>query len=185
MISRVYAYIAGTLLLVVFVAFRIVKHKDINRTVLISCFILYLTAIAAITLFPIYYSHSMYGAGKTLKNAVQLKPFRTISPILKYGSNKLITEQIFCNVIMTLPFGIMFPMILKRRKPYICLPFMIIFPLLIEGMQLLLGMIAGTYYRMCDIDDVILNTLGAAVGYIIYIVFSFICSGYYSSSEKS
>lgn len=35
----------------------------------------------------------------------------------------------------------------------------------IEAAQLGIGLLAGYPYRMTDVDDVLLNTLGAAIGY--------------------
>lgn len=66
------------------------------------------------------------------------------------------------NVVMCIPFGILVPFIWKGVRSF---PRVIaagaLFSLLIEASQLLT-------FRSTDVDDVILNTLGAAIGYGIF-----------------
>ena len=42
----------------------------------------------------------------------------------------------------------------------------IIIAILIEMMQFVIGRVIGYYYRIIDIDDIILNVFGGIVGYI-------------------
>ncbi|MDD3745426.1 MAG: VanZ family protein [Anaerostipes sp.] len=48
------------------------------------------------------------------------------------------------------------------------LKYTVAFSVLIEGLQGVLGLMLGVFYRSVDIDDVILNTIGGAIGYVIY-----------------
>lgn len=70
------------------------------------------------------------------------------------------------NVIMLMPFGFLAPTLFRdKRKLWKTALAGALFSILIEGSQLL-------NYRSTDVDDVILNTLGAAIGYGIYRLFS-------------
>jgi glycopeptide antibiotics resistance protein len=46
-----------------------------------------------------------------------------------------------------------------------------LFSVLIELLQLFTGRIAGITFRIADINDVIFNTLGVIVGYILFVGF--------------
>lgn len=70
------------------------------------------------------------------------------------------------NVIMLMPFGFLVPTLFRdKRKLWKTALAGALFSVLIECSQLL-------NYRSTDVDDVILNTLGAAIGYGIYRLFS-------------
>lgn len=42
------------------------------------------------------------------------------------------------------------------------------FSIAIEGVQGILGMMLGVFYRSVDVDDIILNTIGCIMGYGLY-----------------
>lgn len=84
--------------------------------------------------------------------ALNLSPF----------SKRIDTTAYLLNIVMFIPLGIMVPFIWKKaaRFRYILL-YGFAFSLLIELSQLLNP-------RSTDIDDVILNTSGAVIGYLIF-----------------
>ena len=67
------------------------------------------------------------------------------------------------NVLMFIPFGILFPM-LGRVPLYICLPVAVYTSITLEGMQYV------TQRGYCQLDDVIANTIGACIGYVIILL---------------
>ena len=70
------------------------------------------------------------------------------------------------NVIMLMPFGFLLPTLFRdKRKLWKTALSGALFSVLIECSQLL-------NYRSTDVDDVILNTLGAGIGYFIYRLFA-------------
>ncbi len=70
------------------------------------------------------------------------------------------------NVVMLVPFGFMLPVLWKRNgRMYRVILSGFAFSMLIELSQLMNN-------RCRDIDDLIANTLGAVIGYIIYKVFA-------------
>jgi len=43
--------------------------------------------------------------------------------------------------------------------------------IIIEFLQLITGFMANTSFRVADINDVIFNTVGVAIGYMLYVAF--------------
>lgn len=109
---------------------------------------------------------------ETLIKRINLVPFRTISEYMKSASisdlflfnsegNPLI--NLIGNIIVFIPMGFFMCCIWKKPRNFsIHLPITLAVILLIEAIQLF------TFLGSFDIDDIILNTLGAATGYIIY-----------------
>ncbi len=168
MIEAECGIIAMFIVLAVHMVYSIIRKKSIRRSLLISVFIIYISMVILITFFPIVYSHDVYTQFGTLESAVQLTPFKTIHYMIKYTSRDMAFAQVGGNIIMTIPFGIFLPLLLKRKKLPLLILYAAAFPVCIELLQLLLGYLLGTYYRMTDIDDVILNFTGIILGYAIY-----------------
>lgn len=99
---------------------------------------------------------------------VNLEPFKTINNYIKVLINGNINRDIpirnlFVNFILFLPMGIMLPIISEKKfnKFYKFFPFMVLLVILVEFMQFI------TLMGSADIDDVILNTFGACIGYLM------------------
>ena len=89
---------------------------------------------------------------------------------------KLSDTQIIGNFLMLLPLGIFLPLLYKRCTSFLSVVLICFFiSCCIEFLQLV------TSYRSTDIDDVMLNTMGAILGFILYYLFrtlgSYIRSG--------
>ena len=96
-----------------------------------------------------------------------LKPFSTIS--LFYKSKRLKEEykynNIGGNIVGFVPLGILFPLLfLSLRSIWKIILLSFFLSLMFETIQLLTGL--GAF----DIDDIILNTTGGIIGYIIYLI---------------
>ncbi len=75
------------------------------------------------------------------------------------------------NILMMVPFGFGLPFIADcRMKKVVVLG--TFFSLAIELTQWLTGYLAGVTFRVADVNDVIFNTLGAAVGYALFAGFA-------------
>jgi glycopeptide antibiotics resistance protein len=93
------------------------------------------------------------------RKGVNLIPFYSIK---HYG---MFASQVVGNFLMLLPLGIYIPLMYKKINGFIAVTFVcMIVSAGIEIMQLV------TNFRVTDVDDVILNTLGAGLGYLIYSV---------------
>ena len=76
--------------------------------------------------------------------------------------NHIDVTAYFLNVIMFIPLGILVPFICERMNKFFCIFGLgLAFSLFIEASQLLNN-------RASDIDDLIMNTCGAVVGFIIF-----------------
>lgn len=99
------------------------------------------------------------------EHSLNLIPFQFIFTTWKMEARKQITQTI-ANIIMFLPLGFIFPVTFKKarsfRKTFVC---MMCFSFFIEFVQFFIG-------RSADIDDLMLNTLGGALGYFIFYLFS-------------
>lgn len=74
-------------------------------------------------------------------------------------------RQIVLNIVMLIPFGIMFPMIDKKNSFVKTVKWSFIISLVIEVLQPLISV------RSSDITDLITNVLGAVIGYLVYLTF--------------
>ena len=69
------------------------------------------------------------------------------------------------NLVMLFPLGIYIPLLYPRLSGFFAVVFIsLLFSLLIESFQLV------TRFRSADVDDVLLNTLGACVGFLVFII---------------
>ncbi len=162
MISYELAVFIGGIVLILAVVLSLilkVKPKNIGW---IAVMILYLTAVACVTLFPIDYDSPVeYGNGLTWYNFI---PFKSIADYFEhFGKTSMI--QLFGNIAMTVPFGILVLLALKKPNWWKLLLIALALPIVIESAQAIIGFSINSMYRMVDIDDVILNALGVYIGY--------------------
>lgn len=118
---------------------------------MLTLFALYIMAVYHVTGAGTIYDAMRKNPDHLMRN-VNLIPFsQSISP-LGYG----------LNVVMFVPFGFLVPLIWrKREKFWQVFAAGLGFSLLIELSQLLC-------YRGTDVDDLIMNTLGAIVGFLLF-----------------
>lgn len=127
-------------------------------------FVLYLVAVAYLMFFS-----EMNGRGFMAKEdyTYNLVPFREIKRYILYADQigfRGVFLNLAGNVIGFIPCGFFLPVISQRCRRHwfhtvICA---YLFSYTIEMAQLLLR--AGS----CDVDDIILNTLGGVVGYLLF-----------------
>lgn len=95
-----------------------------------------------------------------------LVPLREIKRFLIYRESLgwfAVTANLFGNVVGFVPLGTILPMLMrKNRKFYSIVLLSFEFSLLVETVQLISKV--GSF----DVDDLILNTLGGAIGYLIF-----------------
>lgn len=103
---------------------------------------------------------------------ISLIPFEGMIEMLQGGITTHSVINIVGNIVMFMPIGFLIPLLwdkLNSFKNVVLFGFAT--SLLIELTQLFL--IRGT-----DIDDLILNTVGAVLGYLVFIIFKNIFSGF-------
>jgi glycopeptide antibiotics resistance protein len=100
---------------------------------------------------------------------VNIVPFETIGGALRYGLDWQPGRVLVGNVLAFVPFGVFLPLIWPGRRSLIAVVTAgLAISLVAETMQLALSVAMGSPYRVADVDDVIINVLGVALGYGLY-----------------
>lgn len=134
-----------------------------------AIFWFYLLVVVGLTLFPLPLplDGEARRSAEEILARVHLAPFyygRAVS-LRRY----FFRSEMFANVLMTIPFGLLFPWLSRVRW----WAFLIVgagIGLLIEGAQLAISLVVGLPYRVVDINDVLMNAAGAVIGYVGYLV---------------
>ena len=149
------------------------KKRKINKTTLkleliLFLFYLYFVLVISLTILPLPFARFQWPN----KGGINLIPFvKNIKAIEDIFSrqNRVITdhtiENILGNIMLFFPLGVFLPVLSKKyRSVKRVMIFAIICSSSIETSQL----ISRLYeiYRTVDIDDVILNTTGAVLGFL-------------------
>lgn len=116
-------------------------------------FVLYFTLMPVITALPFILNHPY--------SPMNMIPFLDI--LTARGD---FIRQIILNVIMMIPFGFLFPMMGTPSAGFARTVFFSFLTGL--GIELLQPLMNG--FRSADITDLITNTVGGMVGYVLYIV---------------
>lgn len=120
------------------------------------------------TLFSVFYLLLLYELVtrvdyNTLGGGINITPF---AEIMRY---KITSEYFLLNVIgniaLFIPFGYIISKYIKPKNILYILLIAICVSTTIEIVQLNIG-------RSFDIDDIILNTIGCTIGYILYLIFN-------------
>ncbi len=90
-------------------------------------------------------------------------PFKTIKMYIKYADQLNSFENLAGNILVFVPFGILFPMIrVKKTRMIDVFANILVMVIGIEVFQLF------SAFGAFDVDDIILNCFGAVMGYLIY-----------------
>jgi len=138
------------------------KWKEKGRDVLLVntlmyiylSFVLFFTLMPIITSLPFIFNHPY--------DSMNLVPFIDVLN----GRGDFI-RQVALNVIMTIPFGFLMPLVKKENSRLLKVVFYTF--LLSLGIELLQPLING--FRSADITDLITNVIGGSIGYIMYLIF--------------
>ncbi|MCU9614439.1 VanZ family protein [Caldibacillus lycopersici] len=175
--------VIGRVILVRWRKYRGVKSSFLHEVgFIILC--LYLVGLASQTIF----SELIIEDGKLTfdfrdveEDRINLTPLHKIaetSYFIENGNNNYLLIEVFGNIGIFIPMGFILPLLWKRFEKLIpavgtCLGLSI----LIEVTQLFLP-------RATDIDDVIMNTLGGLIGFILYKIGKKMASNSFSSYRK-
>lgn len=170
---------------VLFIIFRVIFQKDntlnLKKDIATGLFIAYCFGLASQTIIPHFYFGISSSTGKPFwdvfitndNSSINLIPFKTIFEQI-VGRNEVVSQidiadvsilNLLSNIFLFSPIGFFVPLINER---YISLKKIILIGVstscVVEVIQLFIG-------RSCDIDDVILNTCGVVIGFIIFKVY--------------
>ena len=169
-----YGVIAYILFIVyrLFAVFVLKKPRyTIEKSIYVLAAFVYLIGVISMTLFPIptdpLLIHDRAAAGFQETN--NLLPFNTIKDVLTGSSLSVTVYQLGGNIILLFPLGCFLPLLfnrMRRAKRVIIAGF--IASLIIETSQFTISSMIGLTYRSFDVDDLVLNTIGTAIGYLFY-----------------
>lgn len=172
MLDHEFFYIISIPVYVIFLISFIIKKLSISKIILYSFFYLYIISLVVVTIFPIpiqwlkeiwiYWWNNNF------------IPFYSIIDILSNSNLGIITKlkQILGNIIIFIPIGFLVPFIWKSKKNITNIFLLgIIFSFSIESLQYIISLLLWFSYKVTDIDDILLNTLWAIIGFFLYRIF--------------
>jgi glycopeptide antibiotics resistance protein len=138
-----------------------------HRAALWTGLAIYALAAASMLFFPVVIDLGVRATSHQmgLWHWVSLTPFKTTGDLLAHGSSAQAIRQIGGNIGLLLPPSLVAPVLAPRlRSASILALLALITTVTIESVQYA-GTAVGVLRRSADIDDVILNVLGALVGW--------------------
>lgn len=131
------------------------KRRKIDlKLFFIFLLIIYLLAVGHITLF----------SREPEERRFDMEPFRSYILLIR-DKNYFYLEQIYYNILMTVPLGILLPCINKKYRSLRRMTMTgFIFSCCIEIIQYI------TRRGLFEFDDLFNNTLGASIGYILFVL---------------
>ena len=125
-------------------------------------FLMYLCLLA----YFMFFSESFGRTDTDRGYAYNLVPLKEITRYFRYYRTlgmPLFLINIVGNMVAFMPFGFFLPIISRRsRKWYNTVSFGLIFSLILETLQLIFKVVSF------DVDDMLLNTVGAGLGFLVY-----------------
>ena len=137
-------------------------------------FLLYLLALAYFLFFSETYGRVVIGEGEYHYNLIPFQEIRRFWIYREQVGTFAWVSNLLGNVIGFLPFGFILPVIFRNFSSFWSIMFGgFLFSLLVETIQLV------TKVGCFDVDDLILNTLGAILGYLAFMLCDKIRRMYY------
>lgn len=106
------------------------------------------------------------------EKVTQFTPFYSILDTFEYATDYAIINSIGMNILLFVPFGLF--MYLFSKNEFVTTVTACLFSITIEALQYFLPI-----GRITNVDDVILNTVGAIIGMVVGVVFSKLGIVYY------
>ncbi len=117
-------------------------------------FVFYFTLMPIITSLPFMFNHPY--------SSINLVPFIDVT----FGRGDFI-RQIELNIIMTIPFGFLLPLVKKEKVKFLSIVFYTF--ILSFAIEILQPLING--FRSSDVTDIITNVMGGILGYLLFLLF--------------
>ncbi|MEV4281681.1 VanZ family protein [Actinoplanes xinjiangensis] len=114
----------------------------------------YLAGVIGVTLLPLQIATGVYANGTDWYGKANIIPLLTIDPV-----------TFMLNIVLTLPFGFLLPMLRPIRGLAHIAALAFLFSATIEVVQLITNVTVSSG-RLADVNDLIANTLGGAIGFL-------------------
>lgn len=134
----------------------------------------YIASLVVYTLFPFPYQQEFIDI--MIEDNLGMKhnfiPFHAFLDAMNYGSLTIAIKQIGGNILLFMPLGFSLPILLPKinKRKVIVIGLMV--SLSIELIQAVASYFLGYVYRIFDVDDLILNTVGTAIGLLLFYLLS-------------
>ncbi|MGN0777513.1 MAG: VanZ family protein [Aristaeellaceae bacterium] len=140
---------------VVVVVRYILMHREFLVRRAMAAFLVWFGVVLYLTLFS--------RIGDKQQTVVEMTPFRSLTQAMAEGSLEPL-QHFFLNMLLFLPFGYLMPCMEPRHLSRLSFAALsgLVASTVIETIQMVAGL------GFCDVDDIIANALGAAVGYGLY-----------------
>lgn len=150
------------------------RKRSLLYLSVLSCTGIYLMLVFGLVFFPLSvpenWPHNLsIDETKQALQAINLVPLNNTGIFSPEPFNKHSIRDIIINLLMTVPIGFAIPYLAPMRKKFI-LPLATGTGLLFESIELAVKLITGTFYHTVDINDVIMNTLGFVIGYMMFAI---------------
>ena len=130
--------------------------------------LVYLVVLISLTFFPLPLPRGHFEARCQF---VHLVPFETIGLALQRGPGSREFALLAGNILAFVPVGVLVPLLRPTARPWLTvLAAGVLLSLAVEVGQLLVSLVLGFPYREADVDDLIVNTVGAGVGWAVLVV---------------
>lgn len=151
--------------LIYLVIFKIYLHKKEKKDIMKFSFMyLYIFLVLCVTVLPIDFTLNFkWNYHESLNfTYIHLKPFDDL--VHGYLGAK---KQIVLNIIMTIPFGVLYSSLKRENNIIKTIIATFLLSFTIELIQLIMTIFL-LHYRSCDITDLITNTIGGLIGFVLY-----------------
>jgi glycopeptide antibiotics resistance protein len=126
-----------------------------------TVFYLYIAMVLYVTIMPFELSITI--------NTESLAQYIHTTPFEDFRLNRPgALRECLLNVVMTMPFGFLLPWVKKKSNVIGIGLATLLFSACIEMIQLYYCLQGAFHSRSCDVTDLITNTIGGMIGYLIY-----------------
>lgn len=172
----------GLIWLCAAVYFLFCRHKDSTFILFFGTFYIYVFKVLDFVLFQYqsllvlrYFVPGLRLNGQAAGSALNLIPLITLTP------GDLKTSLL--NILLLVPFGFGLPFITGFGMKKVVVAG-VIFSVTIEVLQLTTGRLAGVTFRVADINDVVFNAVGVALGYALFLGFMRLFTRAFHNGER-
>ena len=125
-----------------------------KRIICLIVFVLYILILLHLTIFRLDFYYT--------ERQLNLILFIDLINIYRDRGSVEFFRLFLGNIGWFIPFGFLLPMLLKRKNLFITMALGLLFSFFIETTQFVF------YKGVAELDDLILNTLGTAIGYLLF-----------------
>ena len=170
MLQRIIVYAIAALVAAAVAWWSIARRGSALQVATRVALVLYVGWIIGATLVPVpLHGVARLDSAATQSSSPNLVPLRTIRQTLALHAVWTRVRLLGGNVLVFVPFGLLLPLVFPRSATLRRVALGgLLFSLAIELGQLAVSLAVGSWYRMTDVDDVMLNVVGVLLGYALY-----------------